>query len=146
MAAFITPSELYSYQVMPSGLRNAPAMFQNVVAGLAGCVYLDDVVVYSDSVRVLFDRPAEVKLTVNLSTCELAHAAVTYLGRVVGQVAAVCVKLLAIETFPQPITKKELMRFLGMVGYSLFGQQSARRLSVMSGVLCVLHQCWLHPV
>ena len=49
MAAFITPSELYSYQVMPSGLRNAPAMFQNVVAGLAGCVYLDDVVVYSDS-------------------------------------------------------------------------------------------------
>lgn len=50
MAAFITPSGLYSYKVMPFGLRNAPATFQrlvnHVVAGLAGCaVYLDDLVV-----------------------------------------------------------------------------------------------------
>lgn len=131
VAAFVTPSGLYSYKVMPFGLRNAPATFQRlmnrVVNGLAGCaVYLDDLVVYSDSwsthlqrVRALFDRLAEAKLTVNLAKCEFAHATVTYLGRVVGQgcVAPVYAKVMAVRQFPQPTTKKELMRFLGMVGY-----------------------------
>ena len=53
-AAFIAPSGLYSYKVMSFGLRNAPVTFQRlmnrVVAGLDGiAVYLDDVVVYSDT-------------------------------------------------------------------------------------------------
>ena len=127
MAAFITPSGLYSYKVMPFGLRNAPGTFQRlmnrVVARLAGCaIYLDDLVVYSDSwfshmqqVRALFDWLSQAKLTVNLAKCELARATVTYLGRVVGQgqVAPVCAKVLAVELFPQPATKKELLRFRG---------------------------------
>ncbi len=43
----------------------------------------------------------------------------TYLGRVVGQgrVAPVQAKILAIADYPQPTTKKELQRFLGLVGY-----------------------------
>lgn len=47
------------------------------------------------------------------------NAQLTYLGRVVGQgrVAPVHAKVLAVAQFPQPVTKKELMRFLGMVGY-----------------------------
>lgn len=53
-SAFVTPTGLYSYKVMPFGLRNAPATFQRlmniVVDGLVGCaVYLDEVVVYSDT-------------------------------------------------------------------------------------------------
>lgn len=51
ISAFITPSGLYSYTVMPFGLRNAPATFQQlmnrVVSGLSRCaMYLDDVVVF----------------------------------------------------------------------------------------------------
>lgn len=116
---------------MPFGLRNAPATFQRlmnrVVGGLDGCaVYLDDLVVYSDTweehlsrVRSVFVRLAEANLTINLAKCEFARATVVYLGRVVGQgsVRLLRAKVEAIDQFPRPRTKKELMRFLGMVGY-----------------------------
>lgn len=131
IASFITPGGLYSYNVMPFGLRNAPATFQRlmnlVVRDLEGCaVYLDDVVVYADCweqhlerVKALFVRLAQARLTVNLAKCEFAKATVVYLGRVVGQgsVRPVRAKVCAIDDFPSPTTKKELMRFLGMVGY-----------------------------
>lgn len=62
---------------------------------------------------------AEANLTINLAKCQFAKATVIYLGRVVGQgtVRPVRAKVEAIDQFPQPSTKKELMRFLGMVGY-----------------------------
>lgn len=131
VSAFVTPFGLFEYTVMSFGLRNAPATFQRlmnmVVAGLAGCaVYLDDVVVYSDTwdshvarIRALFDRLSSARLTVNLAKCEFARATVTYLGRVVGQgkVRPVDAKVRAILQYPPLTTKKELMRFLGLVGY-----------------------------
>ena len=131
ISAFITPTGLYEYTVMSFGLRNAPATFQRlmnmVVSGLEGCaVYLDDVVIFSDTwdmhvqrIRALFDRLAEARLTVNLAKCEFARATVTYLGRVVGQgqVRPVDAKVRAVAQYPAPTTKKELMRFLGLVGY-----------------------------
>ena len=42
-----------------------------------------------------------------------------YLGKVVGQgvVRPVRAKVLALDMYPPPTTKKELMRFLGMAGY-----------------------------
>lgn len=131
ISSFITPLGLYSYNVMSFGLRNAPATFQRlmnrVVSGLEGCaVYLDDVVVHSDTwekhvahIRALFLRLLEAQLTVNLAKCEFARATVTYLGKVVGQgqVQTVRAKVQAIDSFPPPASKRELMRFLGMVGY-----------------------------
>ena len=57
ISAFVTPTGLYSYTVMPFGLRNSPATFQclmnRVVSGLEGCsVYLDDMVIYSDGILI----------------------------------------------------------------------------------------------
>ncbi|KAL1279658.1 hypothetical protein QQF64_014258 [Cirrhinus molitorella] len=129
VTSFITPSGLYSYSVMSFGLRNAPATFQrlmnHVVFGLEGCaVYLDDVIVFSETweqhlirLRALLTRLVEACLTVNLAKCEFAKATVRYLGKEVGQgkVRPVLAKVLAIQQFPPPSTKKELMRFLGMV-------------------------------
>ena len=131
VSAFITPSGLFSYRVMSFGLRNAPATFQRlmnrVISGLEGCaVYLDDAVVVSNTwlehlarIRAFLERLVAAKLTVNLAKCEFAHATVVYLGKVVGQgkVRPVRAKVLAIDRFPPPTTKKELQRFLGMVGY-----------------------------
>ncbi len=69
--------------------------------------------------RALFERLVWARLTVNLAKCEFAKATVTYLGKVVGQgfVCPVEAKVQAVKHFPQPSTKKELMRFLGMAGY-----------------------------
>lgn len=131
VSAFITPSGLYSYSVMSFGLRNAPATFQRlmnwVVLGLDGCaVYLDIIIIFSDiweqhlqRLRALFERLVEARLTVYWSKCEFAQATVKYLGKEVGQnkVRPLQVKVLAIEGFPPPSTKKELMHFLGLAGY-----------------------------
>ena len=53
ISAFVTPSGLYQYKVMPFGMKNAPATFQRMVNKLVrdidGCEgYIDDVVIYSD--------------------------------------------------------------------------------------------------
>lgn len=64
-----------------------------VLGNLDGCtVYLDDIVVFSDTwaqhlerIQSLFRRLAEVQLTVNLPKCEFAKVTVRHLGRVVGQ-------------------------------------------------------------
>ncbi len=76
--AFIMPSGLYSYTVIPFGLHNAPATFQRlmnrVVADMQECaVYLDDVVVYSDTwethmdcIRELFIHFVEARLMIAL--------------------------------------------------------------------------------
>lgn len=57
--------------------------------------------------------------TLNLAKCDFAKATVTYLGKVVGQgkVRPISAKVSAVSEFPVPTTKKELMRFLGLVGY-----------------------------
>lgn len=131
ITAFNTPDAVYSYNVMSFGLRNTPATFQQlmnrVVAGLEECaVYLDVLVMYSNSweehlsrIQLLFKRLKEAGLTVNLAKCEFARAMVTYLGKVVGHgvVRPVNAKIEAIEKYPPPCTKRELMRFLGLVGY-----------------------------
>jgi hypothetical protein len=94
---------------------------------LEGCaVYLDDVVIHNDTwpshlsrLSALFERLVTANLTVNLAKCEFAQATVVYLGKLVGQgqVRPIRAKVLAIDNFPPPSTKKELMRFLGMIGY-----------------------------
>lgn len=131
ITSFITPSGLYSKSVMSFGLRNAPATFQRlmnkVVFSLEGCaVYLDDVIVFSDTweqhlvhLCALLTRLAEACLTVNLAKSQFAKAKGKYLGKEVGQgeVRPIQAKVVAIQHFPPPSTKKELMRFLGMVGY-----------------------------
>lgn len=130
ISAFVTPDAFLQYTVMPFGVRNAPATFQRIVnkvlAGVHGCeAYLDDIVVYSMSwdkhistLRVL-TRLKDSNLTVNLTKCEFGRATVTYLGKVVGRgkVTPVLCKVDAIVSFPAPLSRRELRRFLGMAGY-----------------------------
>lgn len=75
--------DISEYTVIAFGMRNAPATFQRLVnivlSGLSGCeAYLDDLVVYSDSlqshvqqIRKVFERLCKANLTLNLARCEL---------------------------------------------------------------------------
>lgn len=116
---------------MPYGMKNAPASFQRwmntITACIKGCVtYLDDVVVYSDSweehiseVGELLNRFSSDNLVVNLAKCEFVKAQVQYLGYVIGQgsVAPPLAKFESICRCPRPQNRKELQRYLGMIGY-----------------------------
>lgn len=131
ISAFVTPDHFMQYQVLAFGMRNAPATFQRlmqkVLAGVINCeVYIDDVVVYSNSwgehVKALdnvFSKLATASLTLNAAKCEFGKAVVTYLGKQVGQgcVRPVEAKVEAILQLPTPSNKRELRRFLGMAGY-----------------------------
>ena len=86
ISAFVTPDAFLSYQVMPFGMRNAPASFQRLVNivlnGMSDCeAFLDDIVLYSQTwpihlcqMRELFRRLSEANLTLNLAKCEFAKA------------------------------------------------------------------------
>jgi hypothetical protein len=131
VSAFVTPDGLFQYKVMPFGMRNAPATFQrminNVIKGLDCCAaYIDDLIVCSDSFEDhlshlydTFDRLSKPNLTVNLNKSEFCQATVDYLGHTVGvgQVKPIMAKVDAINNFPTPTNKKQLMRFLGMIGF-----------------------------
>ena len=129
--AFVTPDVLFQYRVMPFGMRNAPATFQQlingVIADVPGCeAYIDDVIIYSDTwsahlnqIHKFFDNLRAANLTVNLSKSEFGHAKIQFLGHIVGggEVKPITAKVEAINNFPVPSNKRELMRFLGMSGY-----------------------------
>uniref|UniRef100_A0AAY5KLN0 ribonuclease H n=1 Tax=Esox lucius TaxID=8010 RepID=A0AAY5KLN0_ESOLU len=131
ISAFVTPDNFVQYTVMPFGMCNAPATFQRLVhivfADVPNCTaYLDDVVVHSptwsdhlSTLEMVLQRLEKASLTLNLAKCEFGKATVTYLGKQVGggQVRPIGSKVEAIASFPAPTTRRQLRRFLGMVGY-----------------------------
>ena len=131
ISCFVANGATYRCLVMPYGLRNAPATFQrlmnHVVDGLPHCVvYIDDVVIYDTSweehlenVTALFSRLQEANLVVNIAKCDFVKARVQYLGYDVGHgyVTPPEAKVEAIRRFPAPTCRRELQRFLGVVGY-----------------------------
>ena len=102
-------------------------MIHAIVQGLAGCeAYIDDVIIYSSTweehikiMKELFERLKKANLTVNLAKSDFLRATVEYLGHVVGQgcVKPIKAKVDAVVKYPSPTGKKDLMRFLGMVGF-----------------------------
>ncbi|CAM5118822.1 unnamed protein product [Eretmochelys imbricata] len=97
-SAFTTHVGLYEFNVLPFGLRNAPAIFQRLVDGLlAGLgeyaiAYLDDVAIFLDSwaehlehLQKVFERIREAGLTVKAKKCQISLNRVTFLGHQVGQ-------------------------------------------------------------
>ena len=96
---FLTHRGVYVYNVMPFGLCNAPATFQRLMEkvqgpliGLGVLVYIDDVLIYAETLEQLIKIfSAVLKLLVkaglkwNASKCSLFTQTINYLGRVVSK-------------------------------------------------------------
>ena len=97
VSAFVTSHGLYEYNVLPFGLKNAPATFQrminNIIVDLPNTTaYLDDIATGNntwherlESVERLLVKLRDANLTGNLMKSEFGGATITYLGHVVGQ-------------------------------------------------------------
>lgn len=68
---------------------------------------------------LLLAHLAQAHLTFSLMKCEFNGVTVTYLSKVLwqGQVRPIRAKVRVIDEYHIPATKKELMCFLGMIGY-----------------------------
>ena len=133
ISAFSTSDGLFECNVMPFGMKNAPATFSRLMSivtqGLEGCeTYIDDVIIHSESwtshvkrTEAFVERLENANLTINLKKSEIGQAYVTYLGHIVGQ-GKVFPKLAKVQAtcildFPVPSNRRGLQRFLGMVGF-----------------------------
>ena len=121
------------YVTMPFGLCNAPSTFQRlmerVLEGLVWksvVVYLDDVVIFSNSVeehighlREVLQRFQQENLKLKPRKCEFFREQVKYLGHTVSP-AGVATDPGLIDKVVQwkvPTTVKEVRAFLGLAGY-----------------------------
>lgn len=133
--AFTTPDgTAYQFRVMPFGLKNAPATFQRLMAGevLTGllhrfcCVYLDDVIIYSENMQehakhthLVLERLREHELRISAEKCQIARTNLDFLGFTIdgGMVKPQEKHLKQVESFQVPRNRKQLQSFLGTCGW-----------------------------
>uniref|UniRef100_A0A674PBR8 Gypsy retrotransposon integrase-like protein 1 n=1 Tax=Takifugu rubripes TaxID=31033 RepID=A0A674PBR8_TAKRU len=131
--AFNTHLGHFEYLVMPFGLSNAPAVFQELVNDVLRdminvfvVIYLDDILIFSRTmeehhqhVRLVLQRLLENRLFIKAEKCVFHSASVGYLGYIVeeGRVRADPAKIQAVVEWPRPTDRTQLRRFLGFAGF-----------------------------
>lgn len=131
---FVTPEGHWEYIKMPYGLANSPVVYQRIIsntlrsyidAGRA-CVYIDDVLLPSDTIeeglqtlREVLGTLTKAGFSINLKKCKFLTTEVEYLGRTIsnGQVRPSKYKVEALVAARVPSSVKEVRQFLGLAGY-----------------------------
>ena len=131
--AFTTPFGHYEWNVMPFGLQNAPSEFQNIMNDIFNSfghftiVYIDDVLVYSNSIdehwKYLYSFLDTIKrngLIFSAKKIKLFQTKVRFLGYDIseGKIRPIDRAIHFADKFPDVITDKtQLQRFLGSLNY-----------------------------
>ncbi|XP_069593719.1 uncharacterized protein [Ranitomeya imitator] len=131
--AFNTRDGHYEYLVMPFGLCNAPAVFQEFVNDIfrdclyvSVVVYLDDILIFSPNlsthrrdVRLVLQRLRENHLFAKIEKCVFEQSSVPFLGYIVSDASLKMdpAKVSAVLDWPRPVGVKAIQRFLGFANY-----------------------------
>ena len=130
LTAFQVGNSLYEFNVMPFGIRNAPATFQRLLQTLfvdANILpYIDDIIVaspnFSDhlqSLRSVFEKLRSANLKLNISKCKFAQPSVIYLGHLISGegIKPDPSKVSSLLQTRPPRSFKELATFCGFANY-----------------------------
>jgi transposase InsO family protein len=131
--AFNTNSGKFEFLVMPFGLTNAPATFQRIMNTALQeflhkfvIVYLDDIVIYSDSdaeheehLEKVFRALQKAELFAKPSKCIIGAKELEFCGHIVGngQIKPTQSKVKSILDWPTPQNVHEVRQFIGLAGY-----------------------------
>ena len=131
--AFRTRYGHYEFVVLPFGLCNAPATFQNMMNSVLSpfldyfvLVFLDDILIYSttweehlEHLRKVLQKLRENKLYGRRAKCEFGQTSVEYLGHRIGSgTLEVCRdKIEKVLEWPRPTVVREIKSFVGMASF-----------------------------
>ena len=130
--AFICHRGKFEFLRMPFGVKNAPAIFQELMQALFDddkdfCTpYMDDIVVFGNSweehldhIERVLTRLREAGLTANPDKCKWGGQTMEFLGHQVGdgRMMMPAHRAEALGRYSQPTTKKGLHAFLGAIGF-----------------------------
>ncbi|CEH14634.1 FOG: Transposon-encoded proteins with TYA, reverse transcriptase, integrase domains in various combinations [Ceraceosorus bombacis] len=131
--AFNMQNGKWEWLVMPFGLANAPSTFQAIVNRTLGkyigkfvIVYLDDILIFSDSVeehrehvRLVLAALKEAKLYAKPSKCAFNMKEIDFCGHLVGdgKVCPLKDKLWVVKEWPTPKTAHDVRSFVGLTTY-----------------------------
>ena len=123
----------YEFEVMPFGLKGAPATFQNAMdiifreyIGKFIAVYIDDIAIWSKSptehlerLRNVFELMRKHKLYARKDKCYFMQTRIPYLGFFLSEngIEADPRKVQAIQEWQQPRTVQQVRSFLGVTGF-----------------------------
>ncbi|MBW0560455.1 hypothetical protein O181_100170 [Austropuccinia psidii MF-1] len=152
LTAFRTKYGSYEYLVMPSGLTNSPASFQNLVNVIFAdfldifvAVHLDDIMVFSSSeeehikhVASVLQRLRDTNFFFKASKCVFYSSSVEYLGYVVSSdgLKMNSSKVQKILNWPQPKNIKALQSFFGFSNfYCCFIKNYSKKITALTSLL-----------
>ena len=130
--AFVCHQGKYEFLRMPFGVRNAPAVFQELMTRLFGkyrefcSPYIDDLVIYSNSwsehrkhVRTVLQCLREAGLTANPAKCHWGGTRMEFLGHMVGEGTMTILdhRVQCLANYSRPVTKKGIRSFLGAISF-----------------------------
>ena len=129
--AFTVGSNHYEFIIMPFGLTNVLATFQQMMTkllhGVKGClVFIDDIIIFADTwdehQRILEEvlcRIQDADLKIKRSKCQFGKELVEFLGHIVSAkgIHPNPVKVQAVQNFPTPSSLSDVRAFVGMASY-----------------------------
>ncbi|KAI4293409.1 hypothetical protein PAPHI01_2683, partial [Pancytospora philotis] len=131
--AFICSQGTFQWTRMPFGLKNASMVFQRMMdvlmrdlIGKCCYVYIDDIVVFSDSaedheqaLEQVLARLDSAGLIVNREKCKFRCTSVEFLGHEISKdgVRPSSAKIETIMSVAQPKSKKDVMSLIGLFNY-----------------------------